>query len=171
MERDGISGLEAEFLASRGRLLRFLQARGAGDAAEDLLQDIWLKASAASGPVAAPLPYLFRVANSLMIDRYRAQRQAQQRDHDWADAQDGAMPGVSDEPSPERALIARQQAARVAQTIDSLGPRAATIFRRHRIDGMPQKQVAQEMGVSLSTVEADLRMAYRALADLKGALE
>jgi RNA polymerase sigma-70 factor (ECF subfamily) len=59
----------------------------------------------------------------------------------------------------------------VLETLDELGPRAAAIFRRHRIDGVPQRQVAKEMGVSLSTVESDLRGAYRALAELKGRLD
>ncbi len=32
---------------------------------------------------------------------------------------------------------------------------------------MAQKQVAAELGISLSTVESDLRVAYRALAQWK----
>lgn len=173
MTREGApSGLQAEFLASRDKLLRFLQARGAGEDAEDLLQEVWIKAStSASGPVAAPLAYLYRVANSLMIDRYRSVRQAAQRDRDWSDLNDGTVPGVSDDPGAERLLIARQRAQRVAELLDSLGPRAAAVFRRHRIDGLPQRQVAQELGVSLSTVESDLRTAYRALAQLKERLD
>lgn len=172
MERKGISGLEAEFLASRTRLLRFLQARGAGDAAEDLLQDIWLKAAAATnGPVAAPLAYLYRIANTLMIDRYRSARQAQQRDRDWAESNAGPVAGVSDAPSAERVLIGRDHARLAGEALDTLGPRTASIFRRHRIDGIAQKQVAAEFGVSLSTVESDLRAAYRTLAELKGRID
>jgi RNA polymerase sigma-70 factor (ECF subfamily) len=45
------------------------------------------------------------------------------------------------------------------------------IFRRHRIDGLPQRQLAEEFGVSLSTVESDLRRAYAALAQLKERLD
>jgi len=172
LERAGISGLEAEFLASRSRLLRFLQARGAGDAAEDLLQDVWVKAATGTtGPIGAPLAYLYRVANTVMIDRYRATRQARQRDADWAEASGGTVPGVSDAPSAERLLIARDHARLAAQTLDGLGQRPAAIFRRHRIDGMAQKEVAAEFGISLSTVESDLRAAYRALAELKGRID
>ena len=43
----------------------------------------------------------------------------------------------------------------------------AAIFRRHRVDEVPQRKIAEEFGVSLSTVESDLRRAYRALAELK----
>ena len=166
------SGLEAAFLEHREKLLRFLAARGAGEAAEDVLHEVWLKISAAdTGPIAAPLAYLYRAANTLMIDRYRSLRQADKRDKDWTEATGGAMLGVSDEPSPERRLIAQQQARMVAETLDALGERAAAIFRRHRIDGIQQRHVAEEFGVSLSTVESDLRSAYRALAELKERLD
>lgn len=162
------SGLEQAFLDNRTRLLAFLRARGAGDAAEDLLQDLWLRVAAARpGPVAAPLPYLYRAANMLMIDRYRSQRQGAQRDRAWSEAQGGAEPGVSDHPSVERVLSGRQLARLAEEELERLGPRPAAIFRRHRIDEVPQRQVAEEFGVSLSTVESDLRRAYRALADLK----
>lgn len=164
----GPSGLEEVFLANRERLLRFLKARGAGDAAEDLLQEIWLKiAGRAAGPVASPLSYLFRTADLLMIDRYRAAVQAQRRDRAWSEAQGGPTPGVSDAPSAERRLIGREHARLAGQTLDALGPRVAGIFRAHRIDGIPQRRLAEQFGVSLSTVESDLRKAYAALAALK----
>ena len=68
----------------------------------------------------------------------------------------------------ERNLAARDYLRLVEELLARLEPpRVAEVFRRHRIDGVPQKQVAAEFGVSLSTIESDLRTAYRALADLK----
>ncbi len=162
------AGLEAAFLANRERLLRFLLARGAGDAAEDLLQEVWLKiATGRTGPVASPVSYLFRIADTLMIDRYRSERQAERREREWGRVNDGSTPGVSDAPSVERHIIGRQHARLVSETLAGLGERPAAIFRRHRIDQVPQRRVAEEFGVSLSTVESDLRRAYAALAALK----
>lgn len=167
-ENSSSAGLEAAFLAHRDRLLRFLAARGAGDAAEDLLQELWLKIAAGrTGPVASPLSYLFRAADTLMIDRYRSERQAERRERAWSEANDGADRGASDAPSVERLLIGREHARLVADTLAALGERPAAIFRRHRIDAVPQRQVAAEFGVSLSTVESDLRRAYAAIAALK----
>ncbi|WCT74338.1 sigma-70 family RNA polymerase sigma factor [Sphingomonas naphthae] len=161
------SGLEAVFLENRERLLRFVAAHGAGEAAEDVLQELWLKVSSAeSGPVANPLSYLYRAANNVMLDRYRSRQAAAARDHAWTEAATTA-PGRSDEPSGERRLIAREQLAAANAALDALGTRVATAFRRHRIDGVAQRQVAAELGVSLSTVEADLRVAYRAMIDLR----
>ena len=162
------SGLEAVFLENREKLARFLVAHGAGDAAEDLLQELWLKLSSGRiGPVSSPLSYLYRAANNLMLDRYRSQRQADQRDGLWVEATGTTLPDRSDEPAGERVLIAREEMGKVQATLDALGPRAATVFRRHRLDGMAQRVIAAEMGVSLSTVESDLRKAYEALIALR----
>lgn len=160
------TGIEAIYLANRDRLLRFLLARGAGDAAEDLVQDLWLKVSKRTdGPIGNPVAYLFRAADTLMIDRYRSRRQSERRDLAWSeDAGDGE---VSSDPQAERVIAARQETERVAAVLVELGERKATIFRRARIDGVPQRQIAAELGISLSTVESDLRTACRALADLK----
>lgn len=161
------AGLEAALLANREKLLHFLRARGAGDAAEDILQEIWVRISTNNpGPVAAPLSYLFRTANLLMIDRYRSRRQAEKRDRDWSELNAGEG-GASLEPSSERRVAAAQEAAQVLAMLEGLGLRVATTFRRHRIEGAPQKVVAAELGVSLSTVESDLRTAYRALIEWK----
>jgi RNA polymerase sigma-70 factor (ECF subfamily) len=162
------SGLEGAFLDHREKLLKFVRARGAGDAAEDIVQEVWVKISTSrTGPVASPLSYLFRTADLLMIDRFRSARQAEKRDRDWTDANSDADRGASPEPSAERRIEAMQEARRVLTMLDGLGPRVAAVFRRHRIDGVAQKDVASEFGVSLSTVESDLRAAYRALSEWK----
>ena len=165
------SGLQAIFIANRDKLLRFLMAQGAGEAAEDLLQELWIRVSTrATAPIAQPLSYLYRAANNLMLDRYRSNQQAIRRDASWLDAQTADL-AVSDAPSDERSLIAREQLLLAERTLDALGPRVATAFRRHRLEGVPQKIIARELNVSLSTVEADLRKAYRAMIELRRTLD
>jgi len=153
--------LEEAYLAHRDRLLRFLRARGAGEAAADLAQELWLRLAAAPDPAAASrLGYMMRAADRLMIDRYRSERQARSRDKAWAEAQPGMADGIAPAPGPERDLAAREEMARVERALEELGPRVAAILRRHRIDGLTQRAIAAEFGVSLSTVESDLRRAY-----------
>jgi RNA polymerase sigma factor (sigma-70 family) len=165
MSPDTPSGLEAVFLASRPQLLRFLRAHGAGEAAEDLLQELWIRVAAQpAGPLAQPLAYLYRAANNLMVDQARSRRQAERRDRAWTEAT-GGEGEWSDTPGAERAVLAREELARAQAELDALGTRAATVFRRYRLDGAAQRDIARELGVSLSTVESDLRRAYRALIE------
>lgn len=161
-------GLEQVFLANRSRLLRFLSARGAGDDAEDLVQALWERITAAPGePIAEPMSYLFRAAENLMRDRHRAGSARGRREEAWQDAAIDAAGA----PSAERVLLSRER-LRIAQAaLADLGPRAETVFRRYRIDGVGQSAIARELGVSLSTVEKDLQRAYRALHALKERLD
>ena len=166
------TGLQAVIVANRERLLRFIAAHGAGDAAEDILHELWLRVGGVdAGPVSNPLSYLYRAANNLMIDRVRSQRQTVQRERQWSDVIAPDEPERSEAPAADRTLIARETLAGVQRMIDDLGVRAATAFRRHRVDGVAQRDIARELGVSLSTVEADLRRAYRALIDYRRSLD
>lgn len=159
---DAVQGIEGVLLANRDRIVRFLQVRGAGDAAEDLFQDLWMRLTErGAGPVAEPLAYAMRAANNLMLDRYRSARQGTLRDAAWSDTRS------IETPSAERALISREQLNLVEQAIAATGERPARIFRRFRIDGIQQREIAVEAGVSLSTVEADLRKVYAAIAKVR----
>lgn len=164
-------GLEAVFLNQRGALLRFLRARGAGDAAEDILQELWIRAAAgAPGPIEDPLAYLYRAANNLMLDRHRAALRAARRDEEWTEAS-GGLDEAAPDPSAEDVLIARERLRAAEATLASLGERTDVIFRRFRLDGVSQRHIAEEQGLSLSAVEKHLQRAYRALLGLRRRLD
>lgn len=159
---DAAQGIEGVLLANRDRIVRFLEVRGAGNGAEDLFQDLWMRLTdRRAGPIADPLPYIMRAANNLMLDRYRSARQSELRDKAWGEA------SATQVPSTETSLISREQLALVETAIAATGERPASIFRRFRVDGIHQRDIASEMGVSLSTVEADLRKVYAALATIR----
>ena len=166
------SGLQEIFEQQREPLLRYLRAHGAGDDAEDLLQELWLKLSAApAGPIAAPRNYLFRSATNLMIDRRRSVAQAQRREHEWAGLAD-RLPGVAaNDPGPDRTIEGRRRLALVEKEVAKLPKRAISIFREHRLEGRTQREVAASMGLSQSTIESDLRLVYRLLDDLRRRLD
>ncbi len=163
-----VTGLEHAYIQNRDALVRFLRVRGAGDSAEDIVNDLWIRVSERTDQhIANPLAYLYRAADTMMIDRYRSRRQAVLREQAWEDDRQslGTMtPGL------EQEVSARQAIAQADATLRSLGDRKATVFRRARIDGISQREIAEEFGVSLSTVESDLRDAARALMKLKGQL-
>lgn len=161
--RDG--GLEAVLLGNRAALLRFMRARGGDADAEDLLHELWLKLSVAPppGPIAEPLAYLYKMADNMMHDRRRAASRRQGRDTAWREAAYAGSAGASDAPSAERTLIARDELARIEAALAVLGTRTTQIFRRFRVDGVGQKTIAAEEGISLSAVEKHLQRAYRAI--------
>ena len=163
----GIGGLEAVFAERQAELLRFLRARAPGDDADDLLQDLWLKARAVgSGPIADPAAYLYRMANNLVLDRRRSMVRSQRREHGWA--QDVADHELDGSPlSAERILIARDQLRAIDAALAELGERTDRIFRRFRVEGATQDRIARDMGISVSAVEKHLQKAYRALVRIK----
>lgn len=159
-------GLEAVFLANREKLLSFIVAHGGGESAEDVLRDVWFAITATStSPIAAPLSYLYRALNTAMIDRFRASRQAAVRNRAGSEVVIAAVSEASGEQNSNRGLVAREQATLANAALEAAGARAAAVFRRHRIEGMPQTQVAREFGITRSTVESDLRKAYRAMIE------
>lgn len=166
------TGLSAIFLQNRPALLRFLRARGAGEDAEDLMQDIWMKLEAKDlGPVTDPLPYLYRVANNLMLDRYRSATRRERREQDWAEGAGGVMADPSEDIAIDERLILTERLEEARAILRSLGPRVELVFRRFRIEGVGQRLIAEELGVSLTTVEKDLQKAYRAMIALKQRLD
>ncbi len=151
-------GLRAVFLAERAMVLRLLVARlGSVEEAEDALQDLWLKLETVTGgPIAEPVGYICRMANNIAIDRRRCAVRRVDRDTGWVATQ----PAADEQPDAERALIARERLDRVEATLDALPERVATAFRLYRFEDLPQKAIAERMGITVSGVEKLLHRAY-----------
>jgi RNA polymerase sigma-70 factor (ECF subfamily) len=161
-------GLQSVFEQHRNELLRYLRAHGAADAAEDCLQELWLKVAATpAGPIGNPRNYLFRAATNLMIDRRRAEYQSKQRDHQWSSLADRLEGSVANDPGPERSFDSRRTLELVEQELRKLPARALSIFREHRIEGRTQREIAAARGLSASTIESDLRQVYRLLDEIR----
>jgi RNA polymerase sigma factor (sigma-70 family) len=163
-------GLEAAYLANRAVLLRYLRARlGDPAAAEDALQDLWIKLQDLhTGPIAEPMGYLYRMAENLALDRRRAAIRRLNRESDWIREQrDGTLESPLDTASPERIALAREALQRINEALDDLPNRTAYAFRAARYEQTPQKEIAATLGISLRAVEKHLQRACRVVLDLR----
>ncbi|MBV8686393.1 MAG: sigma-70 family RNA polymerase sigma factor [Alphaproteobacteria bacterium] len=153
-------------------LRRFLAARRvAPDEAEDLLQELYVKLSLkATGPVLDARAYLYRTLDNMIVDRRRADLRRGAREEAWAgaDLTDGS---VADEPTPERIVSARRQLGAVEKALSALPERTLLVFRRFRLDGATQRDIAAELGISISAVEKHLQRAYKVVADIRHRLD
>lgn len=170
-------GLRQLCLALRPELRRFLLSRRVGEAdADDLLQDLFLKVeTTVTGPVRAPKAYLYQMLNNMAHTRRRTEARQQARDADWLDAP-AKSPGVEMEmadlsPDPEITLLSRDHLARVEACLAALPDRTAHVFRQYRIEGVSQKIIARELGISLSAVEKHLQRAYNAVLEIRSRLD
>ena len=157
-------------MTHRARLARFVSIRCGNENVDDLIHELWLKAQAVDAPIDKPLAYLYRMADRLVLDTRRGASRGQSRDNDWAYVHERLSEAV-EHPVAERTLIARESLAAVSAALREVGDRAALIFRRFRVDGMDQRGIANELGVSVSTAEKDLRKAYEALLSLRERLD
>lgn len=164
-------GLKHYCLALRPDLRRFLLARGVGPAdAEDLLQDLFVRIETSeTGPVRSPKAYLYQMLNNMAHTRRRTEMRRQSRDAHYLD---GNADGEADrQPDAEAVLASRDELARVEAHLRALPERTAWIFRQYRVEGQSQKDIAQELGISLSAVEKHLQRAYKAVLAIRSRLD
>lgn len=163
------SGLLEAFMESRPALLRYLVLRGArADEADDILQEVYIKLfQDPVGPVSQPRAYLYRVVTNHFLLHRRTTERRGRREKAWVDVHSGEPREVDEEPSAETRLIAQQQVMILQSVLDTLPERTRTIFRRFRIEGEAQRQIAADLGISVSAVEKHLARSYEAISAAK----
>jgi RNA polymerase sigma factor (sigma-70 family) len=153
-----------EILAHEASLLRYLnRCWPRRDEILDLRQEIYVRVyeAAARARPTAPKSFLFTTARHLMTDRLRRSRIVS-----IEAIGDLTVSGVLvDEVSPERRLDARQELKRLTWALNLLPPKCREVVWLRRVDELPQKQVAQQLGISERTVESHVLKGMRLLAD------
>lgn len=131
------------------------------DLAADLTQETFLRYARQSDADAQTIEhvrsYLYRTARNLAIDHVR--RQARQRTDVTDNSTLAEMP--DDRPSMEDAVISRQRLEALRRAVDDLPVRTRQIFVLSRLEGLRQKEVADRLGISESSVRKHLAMALQ----------
>ncbi|MBW8734249.1 MAG: sigma-70 family RNA polymerase sigma factor [Asticcacaulis sp.] len=159
------------YVDRRDLLVRYF-TRVANDAAlaEDIVQDLYLKIEAMEDgddrAIDDATAFLFRMAHNIYRNQIRTLDNGRRRDTAWQSVhRDAGQDPADDAPSPEDAISSRQQLAAFTRAIETLPERTRTIFRLHKFEGVPQMQVASQLGISLSSVEKHLATALKHLME------
>ncbi|MEO6341453.1 MAG: RNA polymerase sigma factor [Caulobacteraceae bacterium] len=170
---EAVSDLTAAYLAASDDLKRLfaLRLRSAA-AAEDLIQDLYVKVAAwpPGAEIGNPDALLYRMATNLMLDRIRTERRTSARDAAWVDV-NATLVGsefVDEQASAERAIAGRQRAQQLSAAIQTLPPQTRQAFTLHKLDGLTHAEAARRLGVSQKTVEKQVSAALRKLAAALG---
>jgi RNA polymerase sigma-70 factor, ECF subfamily len=154
----------------RPRILRFLLSSLTDrDAAETLTQECFLKAWNARHQFrgdSSLSTWLTRIAVNLMRDHLRSRslrfwQKTRGSALDVMDISDWIPDGRS---SPESATLARDQVTAVWKAVDDLSAQQRSVFVLRFVEEMELEEIAETIGMNLSTVKSHL---YRALAILR----
>ena len=164
----GATVLMDAYLERRQDLVRFFAGRlNSVAAAEDLIQDLFVKVQAvdADTEIHNPSAFLHRLASNLMLDRLRQGRRSRAREDAWYETRRSSVGGVDvvDEPSAEDRLVAHQRLERLTEAIETLSPRTREAFVLHKLNGMTHGETAEAMGISRSAVEKHIIGALKVL--------
>jgi RNA polymerase sigma factor (sigma-70 family) len=133
---------------------------------EDVIQETYTRLVAAESVahVHDAKNYAFQVAGSVVIDHLRRMKVvpiSSLPDLDYLEV-------ASEEPSPERQAIDRDELNRLAQMIAALPGRVREVFTLRRVHGLPQREVARRLGLSESTVEKHMARGFLIMLEFVG---
>lgn len=154
------SHFNSVFLAQRLSLLRTLQRMvNNPSTAEDLLQETYLRVTRALSERAIDHlePFVFQTARNLALDHLRTRRlQARTMVEDVPAEVVHSVPAPQS--TPEQAAQAEQLLTRLNASLGQLTARQQRIFILSRLQGRSYLQIADELKVSASTVQKELKL-------------
>lgn len=141
--------------------LRLMRRFGSVDYATELLHDTYLRVGTvdATAAVSNPEAYLYRVALSVAADnRKDDRRQIDKATIEALRRRDDA------ELDPEHIVAVREEWTALLHALDDLPQRRREIFIAARLDECSHREVADRFGVSVDTVDRELKQALEFFA-------
>lgn len=152
--------LDAAYRHEHAGLLRYFDRRVGRDDASDLVQEVYLRA-AGSGlftRVGNPAGFLRRVAQNLLIDRSRRAR-LRGVELPLDEAQGIATPAEQEMALDEADLLRMYELA-----LDALPAKTRRVFVMHRVEELTYREIHEQLGISMATVEYHMMKALVHLA-------
>lgn len=137
---------------------RLTQRLGSSDLAGEAIHDTWLRLHRAeiTGVVRNPVNYLFHIALNIARERLDVDRR-----HLSAVEIDMLL-NLADhkQPNPEHVAEARSELKALQVAMSELPQRQREILAAAQLDSLPRREIAKRLGISLSLVEKELRLAH-----------
>lgn len=153
-----------EVLPLEGALLSYIRRNlPRGHDASDIRQEVYARVL---GGVRSGLPanaggYLFVAARNHLINLVRHAQVVSVET--VADLE--SLPQAIDLQAAERQLSARDELRRAFAALEQLPPRCREVVQLRKLDGLSTREVAEQMGIGIHTVEKQLTLGMRAIAD------
>lgn len=139
-----------------GLVKKLTRRLGSSDFAYEALHETFLRLDRVSDamPIRSPADYIFRIAINIARDRQKAQNLR------VSAAEIDALLDVSDDgPGPARIVEARSDIDAFKRALAELPDRPRDVLHGVAIEGRSPHDVATRLGVSVRTVESDLKLA------------
>jgi len=151
--------LDSLFRRHKEELVVFAHQKGNYQTAEDLVQDTFLRLLQHRDihSIENHRAYLFKVTSNLSADQFHGKPIVEHLDEEEADLNSIACAM----PQPDKAAESLEKYRLCMQALDNLPEMMRTVFLLHRIDGIPQAEIARTFNLPLRTVE---RYCAKALA-------
>ena len=162
--RQEIATFEDVYRAEYPRLLRRLRRRMGPDEARDFAQEAFarLHHSGKLPVLEQPGAYLNRITRNMLIDRTRRQQRTGAIFYPLDERRDAPT-----RPEQEWQIEEKDLRHFYRRTVRAMPPKTRRVFLMHRIRRMTYRQVAEEIGISIATVEYHM---MRALALCRAAI-
>ncbi|MFC4312523.1 RNA polymerase sigma factor [Steroidobacter flavus] len=136
-------------------------------AVDDVVQEAYCRLAALESVshIASGRAYFFRSVANIVIEQVRRSKVV----HIDSFAEIEELDVMDDAPPPDRIVSGRRDLALVGRLIAGLPERCRRVFELRRVYGLPQRDVAEQLGVSENVVEQQsirgLKLILKALAE------
>jgi len=166
MSKRLLSPFELLFHKHELELLAFASQRGGHEAAEDLVQDAYLRLLQHENPtiIANPRAYLYKVTANVTIDHIRKQ-QVRDKLAVHVEDFDELHSGLPETETVTENTLLLQRCVAALETLPEL---QRHIFLLHKVEGMSHAEISKTLNISTKTVERHCAKAFAACFKLTG---
>ena len=151
-----VSGIYATFIESESAIKRFLRRfLYKAEDIDEIAQETFLRAYKATEgrDIESPKAYLFQVARTLAYNELsRKSRKLTDYLEEAAEGEAGQTASLEDE------YTAQKKVELYLDAISDLPPQCRRVFLMRKVQAMPYKAIAKQMGISISAVEQHLTL-------------